>query len=164
MNDSDYNRLREESRRRPLTPAEEADLRAWLATHPELRADWDADLALTKMLDRLPDAPVPSNFTARVLRQVECESATVSRGQRSSWNWLRSLLPKAAIAAVVLSAGLLAVHEHRFTRREQLAQSVATVSEIASLPSPEILQDFDTIRQMNQQPAGDQELLAALTQ
>lgn len=164
MNESEFNRLREESWRRKLSSAEEADLRSWLAEHPESQAEWDADFSLTKAIEQLPNIPVPSNFTARVLQEIEREAAVQSHGRAPKWHWLRSLLPRAAIATVVLSVGLLAVHEHRVVRREQLAQSVATVSEVASLPSPEVLQDFDAIQQMSQRPAGDKVLLAALTQ
>ena len=34
-----YQRLRETGWRRPLTAAEQAELRAWLAAHPEQQAD-----------------------------------------------------------------------------------------------------------------------------
>ena len=40
INDPTYTRLRELSWQRKLTPAEAAELRAWLEAHPEARADW----------------------------------------------------------------------------------------------------------------------------
>ncbi len=80
-NDPTYNRLRELSWRRKLTGAEEAELRAWLAAHPDAQADWEAEAGLNAALGRLPDAPVPSNFTARVLQAVEREAAAELRRQ-----------------------------------------------------------------------------------
>ncbi len=67
MNDPLFNKLREASWRRPLTASEEAELRAWLAAHPEARAEWESDTALNDLLSRVPNAPVPTNFTTRVL-------------------------------------------------------------------------------------------------
>jgi hypothetical protein len=44
----------------------------------------------------------------------------------------------------------------------QLAKSVAAISEVSSLPGPEILKDFDAIRQLTPTPPPDTELLALL--
>jgi anti-sigma factor RsiW len=150
MNESDHNPLSEKSWRRKLTPAEAAELEAWLSEHPEAQADWETELRLTEVISRLPDAPAPSNFTARVLQAVERESATGNRRRGRFWKMsLRLLLPRAAAAAVILGAGILAIHEHTVTeRRAELAQSVKIVSGVRSLPSPQILQDFDTIQKM----------------
>jgi anti-sigma factor RsiW len=161
MNESDYNQVQEKSWRRKLTAAEAADLRVWLAEHPEAQADWEAEGRLTEVLARLPDVPVSSNFTARVLQAVERETVVVSRPKTSRVTWfLRSLLPRAAVAAVVLAAGLITYHDHTVAKRTELVQGVKVVSGVSSLPSPEILQDFDTIRQMGSTPGPDQELLA----
>ena len=84
-NDPIYNRLRELSWRRELTAAEEAELRAWLAAHPEAQADWEAEAGLNEALRQLPDAPVPSNFTARVLQAVEREAALRERRRGARW-------------------------------------------------------------------------------
>ena len=59
-----YNRLRELSWRRQLTAPEKAELRAWLTAHPEAQSEWEAEAGLNATLRRLPDAPVPGNFTA----------------------------------------------------------------------------------------------------
>jgi anti-sigma factor RsiW len=162
MNESDYNLLREKSWRGKLTPAEEASLRAWLAGHPETEADWELEGDLTRALEKLPDVPVPSNFTARVLQAVDRETAAA--GPRANWmKWfLRSLLPKAAVAAVVLAAGFLTYHEQTTAKRQELVQGVKVVAGVSSLPGPEILQDFDTIRQMSTTPGPDQELIALM--
>src|SRR5207247_7147160 len=94
MNDP-FNNLREASWKRKLTPAEESELRNWLTTHPEAQADWEADAALNRVLDHLPEVAVSSNFTGRVLKAVELESAAAARTSppKSKWFW-RSFLPK----------------------------------------------------------------------
>jgi hypothetical protein len=106
---------------------------------------------------------VPSNFTARVLQAVELESATAQRRPESKWKWMwQPLLPRTAFAALVLGIGFLSFHEARAARRMQLAKSVAAISEVSSLPGPEILKDFDAIRQLTPTPPPDTELLALL--
>lgn len=163
MSDSLYDKLRETGWRRKLTPSEEAQLRAWLADHPEARADWQVEAMLSESLDRLPDAPVPTNFTARVLQAVQRESSTVRRrGWTWRWSW-RSLLPKAAVAALVCGVAIFGILSSvASTKRTKLAQSVAAVSEVSSLPAPDILEDFDAIRQLNAAPRPDNELLALM--
>src|SRR3954465_6935027 len=106
-NDPLETRLREISWRRKLTPAEEGELRAWLAAHPEARAAWAAERELNEFLAGMPEAPVSSNFTARVLHAVEREAAAEARRLNPKWSW-RSFLPKTAVAAVALMAGVFA--------------------------------------------------------
>jgi hypothetical protein len=162
MNDP-FNKLRETSWRRKLTAAEESELRAWLAANPTARDDWQAEAALSRVLEHLPNAPIPSNFTARVLQAVEMENVATRRQLESKWRWMwQPLLPRIAFAAVVLGIGFLSFHEARAARRMQLAKSVAAISEVASLPGPEVLKDFDAIRQLTPTPPPDTELLALL--
>ena len=159
-----YNRLRELSWRQKLTDAEEAQLRALLAARPEAQADWDAEATLNAALGRLPDAPVPSNFTARVLQAVEREAAGELRQDEGNWQFWRRLrwLPKVAFAAVVLGTGLVSYRQLQAARFAEYAHSVAAVSGVASVPSPEVLKDFDAIRASNPTPVPDEQLLAAL--
>ena len=159
-----HNHLRELSWRRELTGAEEAELRAWLAARPEAQADWDAEARLSAALGRLPDVPVPSNFTARVLQMVEKEAAAELRQGKGKWQFSRRLrwLPKLAFAAIALGAGLVSYHEVQATRFAEYGHSVAAVSDVSSLPGPEILQDFDAIRASDPASLPDEQLLAAL--
>jgi anti-sigma factor RsiW len=163
-NDPIYNHLRELSWRRELSDAEDAELRTWLAAHPEAQADWEAEAGLNASLGRLPDAPVPGNFTARVLQAVEREAAAEPRRPQGKWLnriWLR-WLPRAAFAAVVVGAGLVSYHQVQAAHRKKLVESVAAVSAVSSLPSPDILRDFDAIQALNPTPAPDEQLLAVL--
>ena len=157
MNDPAYNKLREISWRRKLTTAETAELRAWLAEHPEAHADWALDAALTENLARMPDAPVATNFTARVLQEVQRDSAAAHRGGRK-WSW-RSFLPRAALATMALGLGVVYYEQHRAAEREQFARSVAEFSGVAALPEPAVMQDFEVISRLSEP---DQNLLALL--
>src|SRR6516164_1287182 len=158
QDDNLYKELREVSWKRKLSPAEEARLRSWLETQPEARADWEVEAGLNDALERLKEPEVPSNFTARVLAAVEVDAARekragTARGRqgRRFWNW--RWLPKVALGSVVLVAGLLGLQYHQHEQHEkrvQYARSVATITDVASLPSPAILQDFDAIHAMNQ--------------
>ena len=163
-NDPIFNHLRELSWRRKLTGAEEAELRAWLAAHPEAQADWEAEAGLSAALGRLSNVPVPSNFTARVLQAAGREAAAeLRRGERTGPFWRRlRWLPKVAFAAIVLGTGLVSYRQFRAVRFAEYAHSVAAVSDVSSLPSPEILKDFDAIRASNANPLPDENLLAVL--
>ena len=165
-NDPRYHQLLEASWRRKLTPAEELELSAWLAAHPEAQADWELEVGLNEALERLPQAPqVSSNFTSRVLAAVELDLAAQDRLKKPSWRfWTHASrwLPRAAIAAMVVGAGLFSVHEIKVARRMELVRSLTAVSEVSSLLSPEILQDFDAICALNQNPPPDEQLLSLL--
>ena len=161
-NDPLYQQMREKSWRRKLNPEEDARLSEWLATHPEAQLDWESEMALNEVLTRLPHVPVASNFTARVVAAAQREAdANLARraahGARAYW-W-RRWLPKAAVAAAVLMAGLLSYNHLQSVRRAEYAQGLAKLSEVASLPSPEALNDFDAIAAMSSAPTADEELL-----
>jgi anti-sigma factor RsiW len=166
MNEPRYHQLLEAAWRRKLTATEETELRAWLAAHPEMLADWEAEAALSEQLVRLPDAPLPSNFTARVLQTVERET-TAARRSESKWPWLwRSLLPKAAIAALFLLVCSFTYQKsvaHHQRQLAQKAQSVVTVADVSALPDPAAFLDFEPIRQLNPKPSADPGLLTVFS-
>jgi len=164
MNDELYNELLEASWRRKLTAEEEAQLRAWLAAHPEAQADWDDEALLTQQLERLPNAPLASNFTAQVMGKLELDLAREEREQRHSrmpkwWRWVPHY---ASVLIVVLLIGA-GVHQYREHKRTEMARSVAQVTPFASVLKPDIIKDFDAIQQLRHVPiVSDEELLAAL--
>jgi negative regulator of sigma E activity len=116
---------------------------------------------LRKMLSRLPDAPMASNFTARVLQAVDLEESRRARQWSFILNW-RALLPRVAVAAVAICFAGLAVHRHEInSRRAVFAKNVALVAGAQPLPSVEALKNFDAIQRMSQ-PRADEELLALM--
>lgn len=152
-------RWRELAWRRRLT---EAELAEWRAAQPNAIADAETEAALSNALAALPDAPVPSNFTARVLQDLEREARRPSSRTRD-WAWVwRVLVPRAAMASVVLGVGVFAYHRHQVAERVAVGQSIATFAGVASLPSPQILEDFDVIQRLDTTPPADRELVAWL--
>ena len=149
-------RLRELNWRRPLTDAELAELRAYLAGHPEAKADWDAEVELSALVNQLPNAPVPSNFTARVLQAIECEARAETRARepRAVW-WWRVFVPRTAAVLAVAGLGWFAYQQHRAAQRAEFLHTLAT-----SMPGPETLQDFEVIRRLSPAAEADEELLA----
>jgi len=164
MNEFDYKTLLEKRWRQKLTPAEEASVREWLAQHPESKADWDLETQLSAGLEKLPEVPVPSNFTARVLQAVERETALPKRSTTDSPRFMHVLRLRApaAIVSVVLVLFVVTHHQHTQAKRAELVQGVKVVTGVSSLPSPEILQDFDTIRQLPAATGPDPELIALM--
>lgn len=137
--------------RRKPTDAEREALRA----QPEL----ELEARLTEALAKASDAPVPSNFTTRVLDAVELEE---KRAVRPAWNW-RSLFPRIAVATAVLVFAGISIQRYEVnSHRAALAKEVATVAASQPLPSVEALENLDAIQQMGQSNHADTELLAAL--
>ena len=163
MSLSDERKLVEALERGKLTAAQEAEAEAFLAEHPERRAEWDEELNLNHLLRQISDVPISSNFTARVLEAVRRDAQPRSEG--AGWRRLVTLgwMPKLTVAACVACAGLFLYHQHQLAERQELAQNLAEMSRLTSGPAIELLQNFDAIQRLNQVPADvDRELIAAL--
>lgn len=139
--------------RRKLSDAERADLR----TRPEL----ELEARLTNALAKIPDAPMPSNFTARVLAAVELED---KRAARTRWHWSwRLLLPRVAVtAAILIFAGISLQRHEANSQRLALVQTLARLATTQPLPSADALENLDAIQRMGQSAHADGELLADL--
>ena len=150
------NPLRELVWRRKLTDAE----RAGLGAQSEMQADLEIESRLSEALARLPDAPMPSNFTTRVLQAVERESV---RPRAINWYWTwRVLVPRVAVAAVVIAFTGLGIHRYELNaHRAVFARNVVLVAEAQPLPSVDALKNFNAIQRMSQ-PRADDELLMLL--
>ncbi len=155
-----YTELRERAWRRKLSPSEEAQLQDWLATHPEDLADWEAETALNSSLAVLPEAPLPSNFTARVLEAAQRQPKALASVRPRWWPRL-AWFPRVALACVVLGLGLFSYHRMQESEQRQVVRTVSVLSDVASVPSPEILKDFETIQALDT-PTADAELLRLL--
>jgi anti-sigma factor RsiW len=165
MNDELYTELLQTSWRRKLSAEEEAQLRAWLAAHPEVQTDWEEEALLTQQLERLPNTPLASNFTAQVMQELDRELAREEREGRG-WRmprWWRRIVPRLASALLLAGlavTGLVQYQKYQFT---QMTDSVKRLTPVASVLQPEIMQDFDAIQQLRHVPSvSDEELLAAL--
>ena len=161
--DPTYRTLLERSWRRPLTAAEDHELRAWLAKHPDAALDWEVEAGINRALGGLGDAPLPSNFTALVIAAVEQQAHEASRRGSTLWMALSRWLPRTAVAAIVFGVGMIAyVHNSHNAEMARIVQSVETVSDVRSLPSPRILQDFEAIRELKPAAAKPDVVLLSL--
>lgn len=153
-----YQKLREKAWRRPLTEAEQAELRTWLANHPEAQAEAETDGALSHLLARLPEAPMPSNFTARVLQAIEAEAAIDQRAAgKPSVPWWRVLLPRLAVATIIVGVGVAVYRHNQTVKREELAGAAGILLTVAGngpLSDPQVLEDFEVIRRLSQADEG----------
>ena len=167
MNESEYQRLREQSWRRKLTAEEELRLDDYWSAQPEGESDREAEAGLTHLLSQLPAAPMASNFTAQVMRALDREVDAEARKNQPGVPFWRSFNRRAArIAWATLAATCVllayASFQYRQIRRAELAESVAKISTVAVTVRPEVFEDFEAIRRLSQIPADDSELLAAL--
>jgi hypothetical protein len=166
-NDRQPEQWREAAWRGSLTPEQVRQLESRWAAHPDERRVWEEEVALTRLLTRLPEAAAPSNLKARILSAIEAECAQAPGGGRAAvWDWLRAWgwVPRLAGVAMVVVAGWAGHQQYRVAReRAELARSVAEVSEWATaVPSVEVLQDFTAIRNLEGAAVPDEELLALL--
>jgi len=122
--------------------------------------DAELEKRLTNALAKLPDAPVASNFTARVMAAIDLEESHLQRKWKFNWNW-HVLIPRVAVAAVALVMAGVAFNQHEISaQRQQIANSVALVA--TQVPGVEALKNFDAIKRMSQPAHADDELLALL--
>src|SRR5688572_23022186 len=129
FNQSQYQDLIDASLRRPLTPAEEADLRRFAAAQPEGLPELEADLRLAQCLRELRDAPISSNFTSALLRQIEREPTEAGAPARwwSSWSFLPGLRYATAVLVAALLA-LLSYQQYAGAARASRARQIAEVT------------------------------------
>jgi len=160
MNEIEFEKLRETSWRRKLTADETAAVLAYLAMHPAARAGWEEESSLNEVLGEVPDVPVSSNFTARVLQAVERERSQRAPRPRGVFGWVKLRWPRIAAASVMAFVIAFSVFQYRELKREQMARDIVAMSQAVEVPQ-EWLQDFEAINRLSQPPV-DEELLAAL--
>lgn len=155
--------LRELAWRRALTAAERDRLEKLLARDPAARAEWAADAALSAALARLPERPAPSNLAARVLAEIEREELITAQTRKTNWlGWLASWgwVPRLAVVVTLIAATALVLHQRQ---QDKAAHALAAVTKATPMPSPEELEDFDSIFALPPPfPGADEELLALM--
>ena len=162
-NDSRVDQLREKLWRRPLTEAEEAELQEWLEHHPEAAAEIEEEAELSRAVAGIGNAPVPTNFTARVMREIErtLHHDVDEHGRPSGW-WWRVFLPRTALATGVLALGIFTYWNHERHQAEQLARKVHVIATAAVVPPTDALADFDAVANLDASTEADLQLLALL--
>ncbi len=169
MNDAAFNRLLDIALRRKLTAQEQAQVQAWIDRDPRAKARWEEEMALSHLLQELPDAPLASNFTARVLQAVE-RDATRQRQAPEIFRWfgLRRPAQQCAVACLAVVLGVLGYWRYESVRRERMALALQrlaphfeTPSTAVALTPDELWKNFDAINQLPQTQT-DEELIAVL--
>lgn len=169
MKNDDFNELMEQARLRSLSPEEEGRLQEFLEADPGVWPDRNADIALNGLLGTMPDAPLASNFSSRVMQAIELEEKRVQRVNRplSPHWWTHSWWARLGIVSCLATLAVVGWQQNQKRARVELAESVATISEVAAIPSVEILIDFEVIQSLGAAPPeaemeADLNLLAAL--
>src|SRR5439155_12441677 len=142
---------------------EETRLQSLLSAHPEKQRDFEQETALTEQLRQLPDAPLPSNFSAQVMQALELELARQERAGQAGNGWLfwfRRFAPRLAPVTLALIVGAFGFQQYRSHHPTQAVRSVAAVFSNPYAASPDVFEDFEVIRQLPS--VTDEELLAAL--
>ena len=139
--------------RRTVSEAERTVLRAQPGLELEAR--------LTQALTKIPDAPVPSNFTARVFADIERAEMQAARPQIWALNW-RLLWPRVAVTtAVLIFAGVSLQRYEIHVQRTAFAKNLVLAARAPS-PGVDALENLDAIQRMSQSSHVDNALLAAL--
>ncbi len=164
--------------RRELTVDERGRLEQHFAGDEGQRLFFEEEEALSRLLTGVADAPLSSNFTARVVAAARLEKRRSGRvdddlglaALLGRWRgyFHRSWTTPTMAAGLILVISITAFYQAKSYRRQQLAQTLATVTKATAMPEIEVLQDFDAIRhlgrvQMSQSTMEmDAALLAAL--
>ena len=148
-----------------LSETERRDLEHRMEIDSELRDRFEMEQSLEQLLERLPNAPVATNFTSRVMQEVAREQRNAVAPKRAWWR-----IPFVRLAsglAVVVVAGVLSVSQYRKSEEREMVRSVESFTRIASAMSEKpalVFSDFEAIANLAV-PADselDLELLVAL--
>jgi anti-sigma factor RsiW len=170
MNEVRKDELIQLSIRRELTPEELSRLEDYFAAHPEGRALWEEERALSRAIHSLPDVPVSSNFTSRVMEALEFDqSGEARRSESLHRRWMLHWLPRLGLVGFAASVAVFSAQRwYQASRHERFAHDVSfAATDLATLPNAELLlRDFDAIRELGQVSAvstsSDDELLRVL--
>jgi anti-sigma factor RsiW len=156
-----HQKIRDIAWRRRLTPAEQAELQAWLVTHPEAQAEVELDAVLDAALASRATPSVSSNFTARVMQAIEAETKREIRPAVQAKPWWHRLVPRVAVAALIIAICGLVYRQNLIAKQNELARAAKEIAVAQALSSATVIQDFEVIRSLT--PAtmvADENLLA----
>lgn len=168
MSETEYQKLLDTKLQRELTADETSRLKELTAQHPEIRDHWDEEMRLSGLLDRLPDTPLSSNFTALAVEAAKRSELPGSAARRRRlfgripMRWLQA----SAVGCAAFAVAWIIHDQRRVAIRAELADNLSAISSVALAPDAEIeaLTHFEEINRLGEQPIVDDELLAALEQ
>ena len=166
MKTPDDKNLRESSWRRPLTPAQEAELEKYLAENPHARADWECEMRLSRALEKLPEAPpVSSNFTARVLETLRLEETAAGHERSRGWFAWRTFgrwVPRLAAVGLAMFLGFLVWHQHELNAAAERARNIAGLASVFTA-NQDVMADYKPISRLGaSRVTPDNELIVLL--
>ena len=148
---------------RELNGWERGRLERLLAADPKWNAEWQEDMAVLAAVRCLPDVPVASNFTSRVVAALPCAPALLLPTKRS---WFRRLAwaPKWCLGFGFASLLALAVFygEYQRAKSMRLVESLTVITESETAPTMEELKHSEFIQELAPVPLEvDWELILA---
>ncbi len=167
---NDPNDLVTKALRGTLSEEESREFQRRLEQEPELRKSFAEEQNLDRIIERLPNAPLSSNFTSLVLQSIHSEERKPARST-GGWRWTNFRLARVAAGLATFAvAGVLAIKQFRQAEQKEMARTVSAFSEVATAIAPEqtspatLFQDFDAIQQLSLPAESelDLELLVAL--
>ncbi|HEY1170973.1 MAG TPA: hypothetical protein VGH19_06340 [Verrucomicrobiae bacterium] len=160
MSEHEQNELWEKSLRSQLTPEEKGRLEAHLAERPDLRVQWEEEMAVFQAVREMPDAPVSSNFTSLVMQAVAAEARHAQRIEMAAHEgffvWLRKHFAQLAVSMVVVTvAAVLALKVPHATSplsdsSQEMAEQIKAMAAVTPVPPVDVLKDYEAIRRMSQ--------------
>lgn len=162
MNDVEFQDWVERSNLGLLSQEQERDFESLLASDAALRSRWRAEQELNTLLRNLPPVPLNPRFADSVLRAVAQEPSHRPHGRtwllvdalrqlRGAWQF--------ALGCAVIGISLAGFQMARQQQLARMAETVATVSQIASVPSVSALADFDAIMNLPESPVKEPDKL-----
>lgn len=170
MKDMDRHELILGALRGKLTTGQQAEFDRLVENDAGFRAEWETEQALEQTLRRLPDAPVPSNFTSLVLQAAlrPGNPAPSAAGRRP---WFRFAFVRWGAGLAAVAAVALTIQNQRTNaQRQEVAEAVHAFNNVASAiaheqtPATDVFQNFEVIQRLSipSDSELDMELLAAL--
>jgi hypothetical protein len=159
----------EEAARRRISAEEAARWRRELAARPDEVRRLSRELALNDLLDGRPRPAVSTNFTSRVLAEIDQDSRRGSRfalrlGRLlSGLASLRLPIPRLALVATACAALLIGWNRFEVRRHGVLARQAAEISLAAGSPGVAVFGDFEAVRLLSTPVSSDDmDLMEAL--
>lgn len=159
-----HQKLREIAWRRRLTPAEQAELQAWLTAHPEAQKDAELEAALDALLNSRPPVAVSSNFTARVMQAIEADARRKETIPAPALHWWWKFMPRLVMASCVLAVGGLSYRQYLVGKQNELIHAAQEIVNARPLADTAVIQDFEVIRQLPSSVVVADEKLLALSE
>lgn len=153
---------------RELNGREQDRLERLLSADPKWKAQWQEDMAVLEAVLRLPDVPVASNFTSRVVAALPCapDESGPALLLPTKRIWFRRLAwaPKWCLGFGFAALLALAVFygEYKRAKSMQFVESLTVITESETAPTMEESKHFEFIQELAPVPLEvDWELILA---